>query len=119
MQDETLSFRHDLARRAVEDDVSPARRRDLDRRVLAALERAGHDDPARLAHHARRAGDYDAIRRHAPAAARAASAAATARRSSNGRRRWPSAPVRRRSRVWRSRPTCAGGRSGRSRRAAR
>ena len=73
--DETLSFRHDLARRAVEESVSPARRRDLNRRVLAALDAHGRQDPARLAHHARRAGDYDAIRRHAPVAARSAAAA--------------------------------------------
>jgi delta 1-pyrroline-5-carboxylate dehydrogenase len=42
---------------------------------LAALEFAGSDDPARLAHHARRTGDTEAILRLAPAAARAAGAA--------------------------------------------
>ncbi len=72
---ETLAFRHDLARRAIEDGLSPLRRRELDLRVLAALEAAGDADPARLAHHARRAGDPDAIRRLAPVAARAAAAA--------------------------------------------
>jgi DNA-binding CsgD family transcriptional regulator/tetratricopeptide (TPR) repeat protein len=70
-----LAFRHDLARRAVEDTLSPLRRRALDRLVLDALEAAADADPARLAHHARRAGDAGAIRRLAPAAARAASAA--------------------------------------------
>ncbi|HET6549370.1 MAG TPA: AAA family ATPase, partial [Solirubrobacter sp.] len=70
-----LSFRHDLARRAVEDAISPARRRELDRRVLAALEAAGGVDPARIVHHARRADDDDAVRRLAPRAARAAAAA--------------------------------------------
>ena len=72
MQGDALAFRHDLARRAVEDSLPPMRRRVLDRRVLAALEFAGHDDPARLAHHARRTGDTEAILRLAPAAARAA-----------------------------------------------
>lgn len=72
---EALAFRHDLARRAVADGLSPLRRRELDLLVLAALEAADGADPARLAHHARRAGDADAILRHAPAAARAAAAA--------------------------------------------
>jgi DNA-binding CsgD family transcriptional regulator/tetratricopeptide (TPR) repeat protein len=72
---EALAFRHDLARRAVEDAISPLRRRELDRFVLEALEARGDADPARLAHHARRAGDAAAIRRLAPLAARAASAA--------------------------------------------
>ena len=71
----SLSFRHDLARRAVADELSPFRRRELDLLVLEALEAAGDADPALLAHHARRAGDPDAIRRLAPAAARAAAAA--------------------------------------------
>ena len=75
VQAETVSFRHDLARRAVEDAIPPLRRRELNRRVLAALEAAGHSDPARLAHHARHAGDAEAIRRLAPVAARAAAAA--------------------------------------------
>ncbi len=72
---DTVAFRHDLARRAVADALAPLYRRELERRVLAALEAAGDADPARLAHHAQRAGDAQAIRRLAPAAARAASAA--------------------------------------------
>ncbi|MBE2316051.1 AAA family ATPase [Solirubrobacter sp. CPCC 204708] len=75
MQGDALAFRHDLARRAVEDSLPPMERRVLDRRVLAALEFAGHDDPAQLAHHARRTGDAEAILRLAPPAARAAGAA--------------------------------------------
>ncbi|MEA2481836.1 MAG: hypothetical protein QOJ07_3758, partial [Thermoleophilaceae bacterium] len=72
---EALAFRHDLARLAVQEGISPVRRRELDRRVLAALEARGDADLARLVHHARHAGDADAIRRLAPAAARTASAA--------------------------------------------
>src|SRR5439155_15677915 len=75
LRGEAVAFRHDLARRAVEDAISPARRRELDRLVLFALELDEHADPARFAHHARRAGDVEAIRRLAPPAARAASAA--------------------------------------------
>jgi len=75
VRDDALSFRHDLARRAVEAEIGPARRRELERGVLRALEAAGDADPARLAHHARRSGDASAIRRHAAAAARSARAA--------------------------------------------
>ena len=75
LRGETLAFRHDLARLAVEEAISPVRRRELDRKVLDALERSGDADLARLVHHARRAGDTQAIRRLAPEAARAASAA--------------------------------------------
>jgi DNA-binding CsgD family transcriptional regulator len=72
---EALTFRHDLARRAVAVELGPLRGRELERTVLGALEARGGVAPARLAHHARRAGDARAIRRLAPAAARAASAA--------------------------------------------
>jgi len=75
VQGEAITFRHDLARRAVEQEIAPVRRRELDRMVLRALEAAGGANPARLAHHARSAGDAGAIARFAPAAARAASAA--------------------------------------------
>jgi DNA-binding CsgD family transcriptional regulator/tetratricopeptide (TPR) repeat protein len=72
---DALAYRHDLARRAVEDGLSPLRRRELNRGVLGALEAAGEPDAARLVHHARNAGDAEAIRRLAPVAARAAAAA--------------------------------------------
>ena len=71
-----LSFRHELARLAVEEAITPRRRAALHRTVLAALGRAGAD-PARLAHHAEMAGDAAAVLEHAPVAAeRAARAAA-------------------------------------------
>jgi DNA-binding CsgD family transcriptional regulator len=57
------SFRHELARRALEDGLSPLRSRELHARVLAWLH-ALPDDPARLprlAHHAVRAGDGPAV----------------------------------------------------------
>jgi DNA-binding CsgD family transcriptional regulator len=71
---DSVAFRHDLARGAVESGLSPSRRRELHLEVLAALGGRPSVDPARLSHHARRAGDAEAILRHAPAAARAASA---------------------------------------------
>lgn len=75
LRGDALAFRHDLVRRAVEEGISPIRQRALDCAVLDALEALGDADPARLVHHARRARDAQAIRRLAPAAARAASAA--------------------------------------------
>ncbi|HEU5491645.1 MAG TPA: AAA family ATPase [Gaiellaceae bacterium] len=66
-----LAFRHELARLAVEESLSPTRRLELHRRVLTALEDPplGTPDLARLAHHADAAGDADAVLRYAPAAA--------------------------------------------------
>jgi DNA-binding CsgD family transcriptional regulator len=63
---DAVSFRHEIARVAVEEALSPHRRVALHRKALAAL--AEHPDPARLAHHAEGAGDADAVLRHAPAA---------------------------------------------------
>ena len=71
-----VAFRHELARVAVEESLSPTRRRHLHQRALAGLEAppAGSPDLARLAHHAEGAGDDHAVLRFAPAAAeRAAS----------------------------------------------
>ncbi len=70
-----VAFRHELARLAIEETVSPPRRAELHRRALAALAEppGGAPDAARLAHHAEAAGDAAAVLRHAPrAAARAA-----------------------------------------------
>jgi DNA-binding CsgD family transcriptional regulator/tetratricopeptide (TPR) repeat protein len=71
-----ISFRHELARLAVEESVAPNRRVELHRKALAALTDppVSTADVARLAHHAEAAGDADAVLRFAPAAAlRAAS----------------------------------------------
>lgn len=68
--DATISFRHELARVAVESALSPPVAQDLHARVLHALLAEGGAAPAaRLAHHAALAGDEAAVRRHAPAAA--------------------------------------------------
>jgi DNA-binding CsgD family transcriptional regulator len=71
-----VSFRHDLARMAIEESLAPTRALALHRAALAALSEppGGAPDLARLAHHAEAAGDAEAVRRFAPeAAARAAS----------------------------------------------
>lgn len=67
---EGVAFRHELARIAVEESVSPTRRLALHRRALPALAKppAGSPDLERLAHHAEGAGDAVAALRYAPAA---------------------------------------------------
>jgi predicted ATPase/DNA-binding CsgD family transcriptional regulator len=72
--DEMLTFRHDLIREGVYRSLSTAHRRNLHRRVLAALETSpsGLADLAALAHHAAESADGEAVLRLAPAAARKA-----------------------------------------------
>lgn len=68
---ETVSFSHELVRRAVEHGLADSRRRTLNDHVLGVL--VPRDaDPARLTHHAVRAGDGAAVARFAPEAARQA-----------------------------------------------
>jgi len=72
---ESISFRHDLARLAVEEAIPPRRRLKLHRAALAALsDPNGRTDLAELAHHADAAGDAEAVQRYAPAAGEHASA---------------------------------------------
>jgi len=69
-EDGTLSYRHELARAAIDATTSRTRRRDLHRRTLALLSsHAGPPDAARLAHHAEAAEDGAAVLHWAVAAA--------------------------------------------------
>ncbi|HEY7781132.1 MAG TPA: AAA family ATPase [Ktedonobacterales bacterium] len=74
--DGAVGFRHELARMAIEEAMTPIRRTALHRRALRALETppAGEPDLARLVHHADGAGDPDAVARFGPAAAARAAA---------------------------------------------
>lgn len=65
-----LSFRHELARQAVELALDPATRQQLNQQVLSAIGPEGN--PSRLVHHAMQAGDIPALVRYAPVAARSA-----------------------------------------------
>ena len=65
----SLSFRHELARVAVENSLTPPLAQSLHAQVLAAIVAGGRGSPARLVHHAARAGDAPAVCRFAPAAA--------------------------------------------------
>jgi class 3 adenylate cyclase/tetratricopeptide (TPR) repeat protein len=71
-----IAFRHELARRAVEDSLGPTRRLALHRKALDAFAEppAGAPDVERVAHHADAAGDAEAVLRFAPAAAERAAA---------------------------------------------
>lgn len=71
-----VSFRHELARLAIEEAIATDRKLELHRAALAALDASGSSDLARLAHHAEAAGDGAAVLRFAPAAAAQASALA-------------------------------------------
>ena len=73
---EGVSFRHELARLAIEEALAPQQRLRLHQDALAALTQppSGAPDAARVTHHAVAAGAADAVLRFAPAAAaRAAS----------------------------------------------
>ena len=78
--DGAVAFRHELARLALESAVPAGRRRHLHAELLQALRGTpGGGDPARLAHHAERAGDAAAVLECAPAAGRLAAASAAHR----------------------------------------
>ncbi|HYB26101.1 MAG TPA: AAA family ATPase [Solirubrobacteraceae bacterium] len=74
-----ISFRHELARLAIEETISPAGRLELHRAALAALERTAEPDAARLADHADGAGDAQAVLEWAPLAGERAAASGSHR----------------------------------------
>lgn len=72
---DTVAFRHELARLAIEDSIPSARRVNLHHLVLKALLCRGAEAPlARIVHHAVQARDSAAVLKHAPVAARQAAA---------------------------------------------
>ena len=72
---ESLSFRHELARRAIEDSLAPTRRQHLNALVMnALLNRASQPMLARIVHHAAQAGDASVLLEYAPIAAKQAAA---------------------------------------------
>lgn len=72
---ERVSFRHELARRALEASLPSSAALQHHRLVLAALQRHGGADLSRILHHAVPVGDVDVILAHGPTAAREAAAA--------------------------------------------
>ncbi|NEC92393.1 AAA family ATPase [Streptomyces sp. SID12501] len=77
-----ILFRHELARLAIEESITSARKTELHERALADLTRWG-SDPARLVYHAEEAGDAAAVLVHAGAAARRASAVGAHRQAAD------------------------------------
>jgi DNA-binding CsgD family transcriptional regulator/tetratricopeptide (TPR) repeat protein len=75
LQERGVAFKHELARRAIEDSLPPARFQALHAQVLGALVARPERDVeiAEMVHHASCAGDGDAVLRYAPLAARQAS----------------------------------------------
>jgi len=65
-------FRHELARRSVEEQLAPSAAAILHARALTALRSRSGADDRRLAHHAAGSGDAPGVLAHAPAAARRA-----------------------------------------------
>ena len=80
---EAIGFRHEIARDAVEQSIAPLQRRELHRKILAALVATTEQDPARLAHHAENAWDDDAVVRFAEAAAKRAAAVGAHRQAAD------------------------------------
>jgi DNA-binding CsgD family transcriptional regulator/tetratricopeptide (TPR) repeat protein len=76
-----VRFRHELARRAVEDALPQLRRVDLHARFLEVLLATGSPDPSRIVHHAVAAADVDRLVEHGPVAAKDATAAGAHRQA--------------------------------------
>ena len=77
LDDDRVSFRHELARLAIENALSTVKRMRLNARIVQALTEGSGDTPdsntlTRLSHHAIAARDVNAMVRYGPAAARAA-----------------------------------------------
>ena len=77
--DGTFTFRHEVARLAVETELGEGQRRELHGRVVAALTQRSDIDPARIAHHADASGDETVAARYSMQAALQASARAAHR----------------------------------------
>src|SRR5205814_1478364 len=69
IENSAIVFRHELARRAIENSVSDLRRAQMHRAILAHLIERGEPSLARRAHHAAGARDAEASLKFAPPAA--------------------------------------------------
>ncbi len=78
---DSLAFRHELARRAIERSLPEIRRQALNAAVVAALLAVDRPERARVMHHAVEAGDVATITAVGPEAAREAAAAGSHRQA--------------------------------------
>ena len=85
VQAEVLAFRHELARQALLETISPYKRQTLHRLTLEGLKSAAstRQNLARLAEHAEAAGEFQSVLEVAPAAARQASTASAHREAAS------------------------------------
>jgi DNA-binding CsgD family transcriptional regulator len=75
LENEQIAFRHELARRAVEDSLPAPRAQRLHSLVLNSLLKHGPEKQLpRIVHHAAKSGDASAVLKYAPVAARQAAA---------------------------------------------
>ncbi len=58
---DVLTFRHELARRAIAQSLAPSRRRSLHQKAVQALQSARQSRPSEIAHHAEEAGDIPTL----------------------------------------------------------
>ena len=67
-QDWSISFKHELFRRAIEGSLSPLRRVALNKRILELFGESFEQDHQieRIIHHAKNANDYDTVVKYAP-----------------------------------------------------
>jgi DNA-binding CsgD family transcriptional regulator len=81
VQGDDYAFRHELARQAILETISPERKLALHRMILSVLKESPEtrNDLARLANHAEGTKDVSAVLEYAPAAAQQASAASAHR----------------------------------------
>ena len=78
---DSLAFRHELTRRAIERSLPALRRRSLNAAVVAALRAQPRPEPARVMHHAVEASDVETILAVGPSAAREAERAGSHRQA--------------------------------------
>jgi DNA-binding CsgD family transcriptional regulator/tetratricopeptide (TPR) repeat protein len=81
LRPEGLAFRHEIARRAIEQSLPELRRRALNQAVVDALQAEDRPERARLMHHAVQAGDVETVLAVGPSAAREAARAGSHRQA--------------------------------------
>ena len=78
-----LQFRHELARRAIEGSIAPARRRALHQKVVDVLKKRPDARASEIAHHAERAADVEALLKFAQRAGEEAARAGAPREAAS------------------------------------
>ena len=74
IRDGFISFKHELFRRTIENSLSPLKRIELNKRILALFKESfeSKNEIERIIHHAKNANEYDLVVQYAPIAAKRA-----------------------------------------------